>query len=595
MLFCIFVTQMKHSKIPLSQTLVALCKAHNIKHVVISPGSRNAPLTIGFTHDDYFKSYSIVDERCAGFFALGIAQQLKEPVALVCTSGSALLNYYPAISEAYYSRIPLVVLSADRPKHLVDIGDGQTIKQKNVYGEHVVYSTNLKLDLKDRDKDFQEETLPIFKNIEHKLERFLGLQEDIQSSNESDINFALNSAKLQSGPVHINCPFDEPLYETVAEVTVVPRPFQLKKDELDFEAFEIESSLSVWQNAKRKLILVGVNAPNTIDQQWLDELAKDDSVIVFTETTSNLHHSEFFSGIDQIIAPLEGDEFAKLQPEILLTFGGLVVSKKVKVFLRKYKPEHHWHIDTHKANDTFFCLDKHIKTAPNTFLSSFLPKLTHVIKSDYKPFWRNIKQTRKTKHKDYLETITFSDFTVFNSLLDSLPKNSQLQVGNSSAIRYTQLFKISKTIAVFCNRGTSGIDGSTSTAIGAAVVSQQRTTFITGDLSFFYDSNALWNNYIPNNFRIIVLNNQGGGIFRILPGHKNTENFDTFFETKHALNASQLCEMYKFSYQAVDSDATLNEALTTFYSDSEEPRLLEIFTPSRLNDEILLDYFKFIR
>jgi len=138
---------MKYSKIPLSQTVVTLCKTYNIKHIVISPGSRNAPLTIGFTHDEFFSCYSIVDERCAAFFALGIAQQRQESVAVVCTSGSALLNYYPAVAEAFYSNIPLVVLSADRPKHLIDVGDGQTIKQKNVYGEHVIYSSNLKLEL----------------------------------------------------------------------------------------------------------------------------------------------------------------------------------------------------------------------------------------------------------------------------------------------------------------------------------------------------------------------------------------------------------------------------------------------------------------
>ncbi|HNU59692.1 MAG TPA: thiamine pyrophosphate-binding protein, partial [Aquaticitalea sp.] len=175
---------MNYPKIPLAQTVVQLFKAKNVKHIVISPGSRNAPLTIGFTNDPFFQCYSIVDERSAGFFALGIAQQLREPTAVVCTSGSALLNYYPAISEAYYSDIPLIVLSADRPKHLVGIGDGQTINQKNVFANHILYSANLKLDLKDELNLSEQEELPIFKNIEDKLERFLGLQDDIQSYNE---------------------------------------------------------------------------------------------------------------------------------------------------------------------------------------------------------------------------------------------------------------------------------------------------------------------------------------------------------------------------------------------------------------------------
>ncbi len=353
--------------------------------------------------------------------------------------------------------------------------------------------------------------------------------------------------------------------------------------------------LDVWHSAKRKMILVGVLQPDSIEEKWLQELADDDSILVFTETTSNLHHPDFLPGIDKIIAPLDAEGFKNLQPDILLTFGGLVVSKKIKVFLRTYKPAHHWHVDLFRANDTFFCLDKHIKLTPNTFFSSFLPQVTYHTESVYKPNWLAVRQKRRRLHEDYLKAIPFSDFSVFNNVLKSIPKQSQLQVGNSSAIRYTQLFQLPKSIEVFCNRGTSGIDGSTSTAIGASVVAKKRVTFITGDLSFFYDSNALWNNYILNDFRIIVINNEGGGIFRILPGHKNTANFDTFFETKHHLTAKQLCEMYGFEYHKASNETSLAEELELFYDASKQPKLLEVFTPSRDNDEILLDYFKFIK
>lgn len=586
---------MKHSKIPLSQTVVTLCKTHNIRHIVISPGSRNAPLTIGFTNDDFFESYSIVDERCAAFFALGIAQQLQEPVAVVCTSGSALLNYYPAVAEAYYSNIPLVVLSADRPKHLLDIGDGQTVKQKNVYGDHVLFSANLKLDAKDEQKKAPEEDLALFKSIENKIERLLGLQKDIQSYNESEIHDALTIAAIKSGPVHINIPFDEPLYETIDELSIQPETYKLQNRTEKIDSFEIKSCLDVWHSAKRKMILVGVLQPNSIEEQWIQELADDDSVLVFTETTSNLHHQDFFPGIDKMIAPLDQEDFKNLQPDILLTFGGLIVSKKIKAFLRQFKPEHHWHVDLFNANDTFFCLDMHIKLSPNTFLSAFLPQVTHHTKSDYKATWLDVRQKRRKLHDAYLKTIPFSDFSVYSTLVKNLPKQSNLQVSNSSTIRYSQLFQMPKHIKVFCNRGTSGIDGSTSTAIGAAVAAKERTTFITGDLSFFYDSNALWNNYIPKNFRIIVINNEGGGIFRILPGHKNTENFDMYFETKHKLSAKQLCEMYGFKYSKATDELSLEKELEGFYNTAKQPKLLEIFTPSRINDEVLLDYFKFIK
>ncbi|MDD7886177.1 2-succinyl-5-enolpyruvyl-6-hydroxy-3-cyclohexene-1-carboxylate synthase [Flavivirga sp. 57AJ16] len=583
---------MIYPKIPLAQTVVQLCKAKGIKHIVISPGSRNAPLTIGFSNDDYFKCYSIVDERCAAFFALGIAQQLQEPTAVVCTSGSALLNYYPAVAEAFYSDIPLVVLSADRPKHLIGIGDGQTINQKNVFENHVLYSSNLKLDLKEDEIDI-EEALPVFKSMENKVETLSGLKKTIQEYNEEEIDKAINIALLKNGPVHINVPFDEPLYTMVNELSVKPKAIGPENKPLEIDDYILGDCIKNWNAASKKIVLVGVNQPNQIEQRWLDNLAADDSVIVFTETTSNLHHDAFFPSIDKLIAPLRSEDFRKLQPDILLTFGGLIVSKKVKAFLRAYSPKQHWHIDLNKANNTFFSLSHFVKTTPNYFFSKFLPQ-TRLVKSDYNSYWSHIKASRLVKHNDYLNNIGFSDLKAFDIILSSIPDSTILQLGNSSTVRYAQLFDLNKTLDVFCNRGTSGIDGCTATAIGCAVANKKQTTLITGDLSFIYDSNALWNNYIPDNFRIIVINNQGGGIFRILPGHKNTENFDTYFETNHHLTAEHLCHMYGFKYKSVSDEKALKSSLHSFYREGNQPKLLEIFTPKNLNDEVLLNYFNFI-
>jgi len=585
---------MQYPKIPLAQTIIQLCKAKNIKHIIISPGSRNAPLTIGFTNDKSFTCYSIVDERCAAFFALGIAQKLQQPAALVCSSGSAMLNYYPAIAEAYYSDIPLVILSADRPKYLIGIGDGQTINQSDVYKNHILYAANLKQDLKDVSKSSRDDEPGIIKNLENKVERFLGIKQEIQEANETEINTAINNAIHKKGPVHINVPFDEPLYETTDRLSVNPKVVSVEIQPNIIDSDKIESYYNTWNNTSRKLVLVGVNQLDSVEQKYLDVLAKDDSVIVFTETTSNLHNDAFFPSIDKIIAPLSDEEFEELRPEIVLTFGGLIVSKKIKGFLRKHKPKHHWHIDEKRANDTFFSLDEHIKMIPNQFFTEFLPNVNHV-KSNYKPFWNSIKQQREDKHQVYLKQIPFCDFKVFDSVLKSIPKHSSLQISNSSAIRYAQLFNLDKTLEIHCNRGTSGIDGSTSTAIGFAVANKKQTTFITGDLGFFYDSNALWNNYIPNHFRIIVVNNSGGGIFRILPGNKGSDNFDTYFETKHTLTAKQLCEMYGFDYGNARTEDELVSGLDLFYNETGKPKLLEIFTPSIVNDEVLLNYFKFIK
>jgi len=583
---------MKHPKIPLAQTVIQLCKAKNIQHIVLSPGSRNAPLTIGFTHDPFFKCYSIVDERCAAFFALGIAQQIKHPVAVVCTSGSALLNYYPAVSEAYYSHVPLVVLSADRPKYLVGIGDGQTINQENVFKNHIQYSANLKQDLNPENQNAFAEDLPIMKSIENKVERFLGLQQSVQQYNETEINKAFNIAIKTQGPVHVNIPFDEPLYQMVDALTVTPEVVPIPEKNIVSENYN--AFAEIWNNSKKKLVLVGVLAPNSVEQHFIDILAEDESVLILTESTSNLHHDNICPSIDKLIGALSEEELKNLQPEILLTFGGLIVSKKIKKFLRTHKPAQHWHVAENGANDTFFVLNKVFKESINSFFQAFIP-LTKALKSDYNPFWKNQMAIRREKHLQYMDLIPFSDFKVFDVLLKRVPNYTQLQVGNSSAIRYTQLFDINPTLDVFCNRGTSGIDGSTSTAIGASITRDNPTVFITGDLSFFYDSNALWNNYIPNNFRIIVINNEGGGIFRILPGHKNTDNFDYFFETKHHLTAKQLCGMYGFEYTTASSENELSVALSDFYNTSKTPKLLEVFTPSRTNDDILLDYFKFVK
>ena len=585
---------MHYPKIPLAQTVIQLCKAKNIKHIVISPGSRNAPLTIGFTADRFFTCYSIVDERCAAFVALGIAQQMKHPVALVCTSGSALLNYYPAIAEAYYSHVPLVVLSADRPKHLIGVGDGQTINQKDVYKNHILYSANLKLGIDDSIRQNDDEEPAIIKSLENKLERFLGIKQETQQHNETEINKAINKAIIKSGPVHINIPFYEPLYETTDTLSVKPKNIPVEKRDHKIDDFIIKESLEDWNSAPKKMILVGVNDPESINQEWLDELGKDNSIVVFTETTSNIHNDDFFPSIDKLIAPLSDTEFKQLQPDILITFGGLVISKKIKAFLREYQPKDHWHIGLYKANDTFFSLNKRLEMNPNAFFKMFLPQITHFVKSDYKKQWSLLNRKRSEKHDAYLKQTPFSDLKVFDVVLKALQNDSILHLGNSSTVRYAQLFDLNKSLQVFCNRGTSGIDGSTSTAIGCAMIAKKQTTLITGDLSFFYDSNALWNNYIPKNFRIILINNQGGGIFRILPGHKKTENFDKFFETTHHLNAKNLCKMYGFDYGIVSTEKQLKIHLKTFFIDADAPRLIEIQTPRDLNDTVLLDYFKFL-
>ncbi len=550
---------MLYPKIPLAQNIIEICLAKGLTDIVISPGSRNAPLIIGFVNNPNFKCYSIADERCAAFFAIGIAQQTKKPVAVVCTSGSALLNYYPAFAEAFYSQIPLVVISADRPSNKIDIGDGQTIRQQDVFKNHSLYNANL-----------TAESCP---------------------QNDSDINEAINAAIMSRGPVHINTPFEEPLYETTTT---------LERESLIFDAFDFtnyydknikQSIFDIWNKSTKKMILAGVNYPNVLSEKNIEFLAEDNSVVVMTETTSNLHHPSFINNIDSIITPFSEDELEDFKPEILITFGGMIVSKRIKVFLRTHKPKHHWHIDLHRAYDTFDMQLNHFEMNPNDSFDQ-LQSNSVTIESNYFAKMDAVKTLREKRTMTYLNKIPFSDFKAFDIIIKSLPKFSMFQISNSSPIRYAQLIDIDPTIEVYCNRGTSGIDGSTSTAIGAAVARNIPTVFVTGDVGFLYDSNALWNNYIPKNFKIILINNGGGGIFRILPGHAETEVFNEFFETSHCLTAEHLAKMYGFEYAIASTIESLELNLEKMYLHNDKPYLLEVFTPTRDNDIILLQFFK---
>lgn len=553
------IDTMIYPKIPLAQSIIEICGAKGVHTIIISPGSRNAPLTIGFASNPSFKSFSIADERSAAFFALGIAQQTKKPVALVCTSGSALLNYYPAFAEAFYSQIPLIVISADRPQSKIDIGDGQTIRQENVFANHSLFNANL--------------------------------TEAVSLENDLKINQAIDTAVFKKGPVHINAPFEEPLYETVNELSVQTEIQSFEVKEQMISTKELEKYATIWNKSSKKMILVGVADPNTLNVKTVENFAQDPSIVVLTETTSNLHHPSFINNIDTIITPFTADDFENFRPEILVTFGGMIVSKRIKAFLRKYKPEQHWHIDSHRAYDTFNALTKHFEIEPNLFFDIFLP-LTTLVAGDYYVKLDAVKTIRKEKGDYYLSHIPFSDFVVFDKVISGLPKNCQFQISNSSAIRYAQLIEIDPSIEVFCNRGTSGIDGSTSTAIGAAVVNNKLTVFITGDIGFLYDSNALWNNYIPKNFKIILINNGGGGIFRILPGHEETPVFNTYFETSHCLTAAHLATMYGFDYVVASDECSLEKGLEALYAQNEKPIILEVFTPTLKNDAVLLQFFK---
>lgn len=542
-------------QIPLAQSILQIFKAKNIKHIVISPGSRNAPLTIGFTSDSFFQCYSIADERSAAFFALGIAQQFKEPVAVVCTSGSAVLNFYPAVAEAFYSQIPLVVVSADRPANKIDIGDGQTIRQVNVLSNHTAFNANLN-EIASVDND-------------------LLIQSAIENATENQL------------PVHINVPFEEPLYQTQENYSYIPEIVNLAKEKSLDEVTEEQKA--IWNNAQKKLIVVGTQFPNALTQESIEPIANDPSILVLTEITSNLHHPHFIKNIDTLITSFNEQDYVDFQPDLLITFGGMIVSKRIKALLRKYSTTQHWHVDPLRAYDTFGILTQHIKTTPEFFVQSVIKTINDT--TDYQSRYQSILKQKLEKHRLFLKKTPFSDLKVFELLSQYVPENSQLHISNSAGIRYAMLYDFDPNVNVFCNRGTSGIDGSTSTAVGAATTTDKITTLITGDVSFFYDSNALWNSYLSKNLKIIIVNNGGGGIFRILPGHQENKIFNTYFETEHQLTARYLASMFGLDYIEARTIEEAEKGLKKIYSEHQKPVILELFTPTKENEKIQKEYF----
>ncbi len=585
---------MKYPKIPVAQSLILSCLSFKIWDIVISPGSRNVPLAIGFASNKKFKCYSIVDERSAAFFAVGLSQKSKKPTVLICTSGSALLNYYPAIAEAFYSEIPLIILSADRPKYKIKIGDGQTINQSNVFEKNILYSSSLSQDCIHAPEEIIKSNSQNIIGIKDNISMLEKLQKSIQLSNEKIIEKAFNLSIYKMQPVHLNVPMEEPLYDFVNRPTV---KVNIGKKLVKLKSLEnFDKYYKYIFRSKKILILIGVSDKGLLSKKSIDKINSFSSVIVLKEHTSNVFDEAFISNIDRLIGPIElqsdsNSLFEELSPDLIISIGGMIISKKMKKFLRNYKPKKHIHIGTNIAKDSFYTGVTHLHSSPNKFFENINLK---EIDSNYHKIWQNINRSKLELHNRYMRTANFSELKVFEILTNWIPKKYHVQVANSTPIRYLQLFDLKNKNYMFANRGTSGIDGSTSTAIGYSVNSDSPVVLISGDLSFFYDINALWNKQIPVSFRIIIINNRGGGIFKILPGYKEDSLFSEFIETKHNLSARSIAKTFNFNYMSVSTKFGLNLALRTFFKDSKKPKILEIKTKSVKSTKILKDYFRYL-
>lgn len=548
--------------------LVALCKAKGLTDIIISPGSRNAPLVIEFARDADFTCYVVPDERSAAFVALGMAQQTGRLTAIVCTSGTAPLNYAPALAEAYYQRIPLVAITADRPAEWIDQADGQALKQHNIFENYVRRSITLPQE-PSADADFWF------------LQRLVAETLDI----------AMSEVK---GPVHINVPLREPLYRLDDAPALSVKPSLTVAVSSALSEVTLSQLAAHWSASTKKMIICGGLAPDNTISELIQPLLQDESVIVLTETTSNLLAQPVINCIDRVLSAITPSEEGVFSPDLLITFGGPVISKKIKAFIRKSKPVHHWHIDADIFHtDTYQSLTLHIPLSPEIFLRQLVKNITPA-PSTFRAGWIEKDHIAETAHQQYVKDLRWSDMKVFESILSAIPEDTDLQMGNSTPVRYTQLYKPTKPIHYFGNRGTSGIDGCVSTAAGAALGSGRLTTLVIGDMAFFYDTNGLWHQHLSPNLRIILINNGGGGIFRIIEGPSGVDELERFFETRHNFTAPHIAAAYGLNYSSAHSVEELTEQLPLFYQKTKNASLLEIFTPSEDNAEVLSSYFTFI-
>lgn len=558
-----------HSDIESVRILVQLLVQKEIKHVVLSPGSRNAPLIVSVAREKRLIHHVIVDERSAAFFALGMAQQSGEPVAIICTSGTALLNYSPAIAEAYYQGVPLIVISADRPAEWIDQDDSQTIRQQNA--------------------------LQNFVKASYQLPGRITCNEEHWHTNRM-INEAINLAReARKGPVHVNIPLREPLYEfheiPVHEERVIENiPINNNIDPKTLSRLQKH-----FCDCSKIMIVVGFNTPDSELQNYIRELSVMPNVTVLVESVANLRLRHSHMAIDRTLSAIEKKEYKTYAPDLLITFGGALISRMLKEFLREHSPKEHWHMDERIVPpDTYKTLTHHFRMSPTQFFKQLLihQPSKDCARSDYARRWTRKAIEANINHELYLKQIPWCDLKAFAVLILSLPLGSRLQLGNSTPIRYAQLFPYIQVERTDANRGTSGIDGCTSTAVGASFMFEGITTLIVGDNSFLYDSNALWIKNIPPRLKIIVLQNGGGGIFRFLPGPSGLDEVEDYFETPHEVNIRQLAEVHRFNVFSATDEASLKQILPDFYRLDERPSVLIIETPRLVNGQILKEYFK---
>jgi len=531
--------------------LVDVCVELGVSDAVLCPGSRCAPLLIGFGRHPAINTISVTDERSAAFIGLGLAQQTAKPVVLVCTSGTAGQNFAPAVTEAYYQLVPLLVLTADRPSEWIDQWDGQTIHQQGLYGHHIKASM------------------------------------DFNSSNDSlqkACHVLQQAVTPAPGPVHINIPVSKPFYpQTAEDIPPVGKPSLDCADAIPEEMTgsdpvikKLSTLKAAIEKAEHVLIMLGQHESNKVLQQQIEKTA----VPVIGDIISNTRPepTEVFFNEDD----------ADLSPDLLITIGRSLISEKQKQYFRKHKPSLHWHVGLGMVGDPFQSLTDSLSMTANQFFDTWLAEGWYTRPQQfYRQHLEKRSHTAKTHVQSCLSSAGFNQYAAIAAVLRSLPGNSALHLANSMSVRSANFVGLPQaSVEVWSNRGTSGIDGCVSSAVGHALASPEKMhTLITGDLAFLYDRNGLWlNRSLPENLKIVVVNNKGGGIFRQIPGPTSQPGLEDLFIAPHQRTARLTAEEFDLNYQSVSTLEELQSTLLLFFTESSG--ILELFTDPQTDDSV---------
>lgn len=549
--------------------LADICADSGIENVVISPGSRSAPLVLAFTRSGKFKIQPALDERSGGFLALGMAIASGKPSILICTSGTAVLNFGPAIAEAFYQQVPLLILTADRPPESIDQWDGQAIRQQGVFAPHCRF--HAQVPGTDFSPEAERHAISLFQQAIFQLQAY------------------------PAGPVHLNLPFREPFYPIESEELTFTNTnaIRIAHGNKNLDSIRMNAYAEQFSQSENRMLLVGQQPYNHNFNNSLKALTEYGNIVIAGDVLNNItpevplvSNWDWFSP-ELLSQPVEID--------VLISTGTTLLSKKLKTFLKKNKPKQHWHLCLDGfPPDPLKTITDIIHCDPSWFLSRlaetvyFQQPSTQLAAKSFQNHWNGVQKKYAGSLGSVVSQQPWSDFRAIHGLFSHLPDHIQIFAGNSMAIRYVNalghLLPLSKTC--FGNRGTSGIDGCLSTSVGIAMVTPEKPMFaILGDISFFYDRNALWRKNIPKNLKIIILNNNGGNIFRIIPDSGKLPEMEPWFEMDQILNAENVAKDAGMAYFSISNKEEAQKTLNAFFS-FQGSAILECKTDKVINHQV---------